>query len=175
MTGELSVVVGEHADRPASWVQALEAEDNAKGAVTASTAGGKSSPSPAGKGTGGGAGAKPSLDTQQEGWYFASPLAGKGAAAAVEAAAAAGSAGSAAPSAPPAAEEKGGEAAPQEERWLVEGVTQHRYRLMSVVSRVVPVVKEDKKKKKATAAGGAAEGAAATEAEEPTVSTDNSG
>eukprot|EP00752_Nemacystus_decipiens_P004347 g3971.t1 len=191
--GELSVVVGEAADRPASWVQALEAEGNAKktaaaaaaAATATATAGDKraasssSSSSPEGKKGEAGGGSKASSNKQnhREGWYFASPLTGNAASEAVAAAAAAAAAtaGTAAPAVPaPAAEQKG--VGSQEERWLVDAVTRHRYELISVVSRVVPVVAEDKKKKKkaagvvATAAAGAegSAGAAAGEAEEPT-------
>lgn len=163
--GELTVVVGEAADPAAKWMQDLEAEDKKvaeeaegeqaisaaterKGATAAAEVSAAPATTPSGR--------------EHEGWYFTSPLPGKSGASAV-AAAMAGAVGEgtgtkAGAKVAPAAKGKAATAGRDEEdgenspRWLQEGITQHRYKLMSVISRVVPIVKENK------AVGGAADG-----------------
>ena len=148
------MVVGEAADPPARWMRELEAAERAEAARAASAAGGNDSANveeggrtvlPDGDGDGVMGGGK-----HRKGWYFASPLPGKDGAGAIAAVEAKETADARKGLAPP--EEKEGRGKEEEKdnrsedegachRWMKGGIARYRYRLMEVVSRVVPATR----------------------------------
>ena len=177
------MVVGEAADPPARWMRELEAAERAEAARAASAAG-------AGAGSGndsanveeGGRTVLPDGDgdgvmgggKHRKGWYFASPLPGKDGAGAIAAVEAKETADARKGLAPP--EEKEGRGKEEEKdnrsedegachRWMKGGIARYRYRLMEVVSRVVPATRTKGVGEKAvagsTAAGSTAAGSTA--------------